>query len=278
MLLTSLHETITKKAKTTDELRKLLDVADCEGLEVVSATEVLITRSPAYIKGLTTAGTLPFKVTQPEGTDNIELSVAVPTMRSMQGLSGLKLAKLIINTVISGQHRNIKSILSKLASLEGMPLVHKLFQLSNAPELKTLKGLNIVSGAGVELYSCDGLTSLAEITTKCTVSVTGCRNMSFKNMPASVTKLNLEYFSFKSGLPWLVMIPASCELMLADVTIKEVDGVKSRWWNSTASGDGVPGEIIDRILELQKKGGTRADMLRIQQDLIEADCDALAKL
>lgn len=257
MLLTHLHETLSKKVKTADALQKLLDVADAEGLEAVSATEVMTTSGIVNFGNMITAGTLPFRVI-PGGPANV-LQIDLPTLTSFKGLEGLTVERIDFCMTSTAP--------SKLQSLKGMPKTTKLLKLQT-PKLTSLEGLNLQDSKSVlELRNCSALKNLEHATAE-KIRLVGEQHELRLNKPwsDSLKTLDLEYFNISTGLPWLVMIPKHVDVLLRSSTKSKLTNTK------------LPREIEDKIIRIQRAGGTRADVFEIQQDLIEAGLDDLAEL
>lgn len=271
MLLTQLQETINRKAKTTEELQKMLDVSSCIGLEAISATQVKPISKSVTISGIITPGTLPFTIADDEGVMET-LMLILPTVASYEG-SGLD--KLEVKSLSIGVH--IKNgtkvgpserIPNKLKNLRGTPKT-KTLSISDLASLQTLEGVQLEPGAAVEITNCPLLTSVADAVGLKELTLTGCPLIKFKNVPKTIERLSIAYNELKTGIPWFVTVPKGCTVKYSNMSAPDAD----YFYNSE-----IPLELQRKIIGMQERGGTKADILEIQQDLIDAGLDELAKL
>ena len=266
MLLTKLHETIARLAKTKEELQKLIDVSGSSGIEAVSSDSVRVTDRVVILQNIITAGSLPFKF---EASDyDINLKVVMPTLRSLHGMETLAVSNLEITQVNSkrqGPYGQQSVVVNKLTTLKGMPKVDKTLRLSNLPELKSLEGLDLIGGE-VEfiMYGCPQILNLEHVNGVSKIQLMECKNISFQHFPKDCTALDIEYLTITRCLPWYITIPPTCKIKHSD---------------SNPFGLGLPPEIFNKLFEYQQEGkSSRVHLLEIQTDLIDADFDHLAEL
>ena len=257
MLLTYLHETITRRAKTTEELQKLIDVSGSTGIEAASSDSVNVKDRDVVLQNLITAGSLPFKF---EASDyDVRLYVMVPTLRSLHGMEALEIGELEVGSVSTTK----KIVTSKLTTLKGMPKVSRKVKLKNLPELKSLEGLNVDDGFELSLYKCPQIQNLELARGARKIQLYDCENLTFQHFPESCEHLDLEYFTITRGLPWYITIPYACKIKHSSVPF----------------GLTLPPEILKKLIEYQQNGkNSKVDLLEIQTDLIDADLDHLAEL
>lgn len=268
MLLTQLHETITRRAKSVDELQKLIDVSGSTGIEAVSADTVKITDRVVTLQNIVTPGQLPFKF-EPCSEDVI-LQIAIPTLRTLHGLEGLEVQDFVIGRVLQKNHRsgNQEIVHSKLTTLKGMPKTAGKVSLSNMPELKSLEGLNAVEGFSLSIYECQQLTSLAEATGVKKLQLMGCNKLSFQGFPQSCEHLDMEYLTLTRCLPWFITIPKTCKLKMS-----------THPHGQPFCGLTLPEDLVKKLLDYQEQGkNSNTNLLEIQTALIDADLDDLAEL
>jgi len=77
---------LSKRASTKEELQKLLDIHSIIGLVAVDAKTVHPTSGSIHISGITTPGTLPFKLEVPPGSNASKLYINVPSLTSLKGI------------------------------------------------------------------------------------------------------------------------------------------------------------------------------------------------
>ena len=146
MLLTLLHETISKRAKTSEELQQTLDLAGAKDIFAVDDKTVKIKGSTASLGNLVTPGSLPFKF---EAGRHEYLDVRLGTLKTLQGMEGL-----VISIFVIGNYYNNKKSKSKPNNLESMkycPHVEAKLDINNCPKLKSLVGVKLTEGASVSL-------------------------------------------------------------------------------------------------------------------------------
>lgn len=271
MLLTQLHESITRKAKNVDELQKLIDVSGSTGIEAISADTVEIVSTDVHLQNLITPGQLPFKFK--EGVyPNATLRVSVPTLRTFKGLEKLSVDNFVIGST-SGQATDSigtkKVIPSKITSLAHMPQVTGHVDLYHMLELKTLEGLNVSGNASdtrLMLYNLPLISSLAPAKNITKIVLQECENLTFKDFPADCTKLDIRYITIKRGAPWFITIPKHCTVQLDDI-------------NVLFAPHKIPEALAAKLIRYQREGlNSKAKMLEIQADLVDADLDDLAEL
>lgn len=269
MLLTQLHETITRRAKTTEELQKLIDISGSTGIEAVSSDSVKVTAPLVHLQNIITPGRLPFKFEAVSGT--LKVQVHVPTLRSFHGMEALFVQDFEVGrTTIKkgGSSSDWQTIENKAETLVGMPKATGKVRLNNMPELKSLDGLNVRDGFSLELTYCPQVASLAQAKGVRSIQLMGCENISLQDFPESCEHLDISYQTIKRGLPWFITIPPSCKVLLS--TSK--NGVPF-------ANNELPLELAMKIINYQKEGkSSRTHLLEIQADLIDADFDHLAEL
>lgn len=273
MLLTQLHETISKRAKTTEDLQKLLDAADCEGLEAFTHDNARITSVIVSLRNLITPGELPFSVINTNELPAVDLSVALPTLRTLKGLSNLEVRALLVNSVNERQANSFdrpKPLSLKLETLEGMPRVTKRFDLSHAPLIKTLAGARLAEGVAVSLNHLTNLETLAGLDGVKTLKLDNSggvkSKLMLKHVPSSLQELDLTYFIFHSGMALFAGVPQR-------VDVKLDNGLR---YMKNGSIEVVPANVAKRLLAIREKDQGTKGILEAQQLLIDSDLDDLA--
>lgn len=265
MLLSLLHETITKRAKTVEELQKLLDMY-CANLKATSATvaEVIDPSATVYVKEMSTPGTLPFTV---QGRANNAI-ISIPSLRNFDAFKLLETK----NLSFSGPG-------NPTGALESVSFPHsvKSFTLGYAcPKLKTLEGLKAQHVTISNSIGSGDLTGLESSVEELTLSRQALGTVLLKNAPSGLKHV---YFSSSSvnvnrarrsddqviekGLPWIAFLPKGCA----------VDGLKAA---ITTDGKQLTDEQVAWLAD--KVGSGRRGLLEIQQYLVDADLGELAKL
>lgn len=264
MLLTKLHETISRRAKTVDELQKLIDVSGSTGIEAISSDSVKIVDRMVVLQNIITPGQLPFKFEA--ASHEISLRVNVPTLRSLHGMEGLVIQDFEIGSVSKSNQYGPNTIYSsRLTTLKGMPKVSGSVKLNNMLELKDLEGLNILEGAKLSLQNCPHIPNLAPAQGVTTIKLMECKNITFQDFPESCKELNIEYLTITRGLPWFITIPPTCQVKIYNAN--QFLGIE------------LPSELLAKILEYQRTGkSSKVHLLEIQTELIDADLDNLAEL
>lgn len=263
MLLTHLNETITRRAKSTEELQKLLDASDSTGIVAVSADTVQLVEHDNLLQNIITAGKLPFKFAKNSQEQPAILKVIVPTLRTLAGMEELELFKLIINPLTKPKQFEPATVVgSKLETLVGMPKVYGKLEIRNASVLKSLTGLT-QPPTTLDLSECPMLESLAGAEGVKKVILSGMPKLSLKDFPKSCSELNINHFHIERGLPWIIKIPHHCRILFDSYTF-----------------DGVPKEILTKIFDYRQLGNSSTvAMLEIQADLIDAGvADELAEI
>jgi hypothetical protein len=264
MLLTLLHETIAKRAKTVADLQKMLDVAGIDGLEAIDASTVKVTNDNTLkLDKLVTPGTLPFSFAKGEVA---RLIIELGTLTTLKGFENLEAGELKIgHATKQATGYDSSSVPNKLASFKHSPKVLHKLNVVNCPELTSLVGLQLVGDkVEVQLTAMPKLQTLEGLEGATEISLSSCNNVSFKNFPKTCKKLDIKYNKLTRGIPWFVMIPKTC-------------GIKCD--RERTFGEDFPIELYNEIVKLQEEGSaTRRDVLTIQQKLIDAGFDDMAKM
>lgn len=266
MLLTHLHETISRRAKTVDELQKLIDVSGSSGIRAVSSDSVEVTDRIVVLQNIITPGRLPFKF-EATSTD-VTMKVYLPTLKSFHGMEALTVRSFEVGRVSTkdkvGQDKHLSSTATSLA---GMPTVTEKTVLNSMLKLENLDGLKLVAGM-LELNYCPLVPDLANAAGASKIVLSGCENLSLQHFPHSCQELNISYQTFKRGLPWYITIPPSCKVTLS--TSNHL---------APFAGNELPLDLAQKIIDYQLAGkSSRTHLLEIQADLIDADFDELAEL
>lgn len=271
MLLTQLQESISKVGKTTEDLQKLLDASGSVGIEAISHNKAKIFDDHATLIGIITAGSLPFQLTS-GALEGVSLSIQLPTLKTFHGFSLDKLSSLSIGSVVNDRKSGAVKERFPLAleSLKQMPRVKDNIRIEHAAKLRTLEGLRLDAGGVLTLNLCSGLETIEHVPDGIMVKISGCENVSFKHFPKGVVGLNLEDFYFKSGLPWIVAIPKSCNLNLGSAL--SINVYKNGQKSSLDKG------VSDRLLAIREHGAGNAKVLEAQQLLLDEGYDELSEL
>lgn len=269
MLLTHLQENVVKRPKTIQDLRKLLDMSGCVGLEAASENTVEIVGDEVRLANLVTAGSLPFKFKPRSRVFDLELNLPTIVSYEGSGLEEMHVRKLVIGKTLgrsNGLAPRTPTVPNKLRTLKGLPKVMHEVRLIDFEALKTLEGLRAPE-ASLTLQDMHALETFKGLDNVVIVTIyNDCPKLRFRDFPKTAVELNIEGFTPVTGLPWYVTLSPHLRIRLSS----GVTGNERCFFNLQ---DTVPMDVQKKIIKMQSEGqGSRVHMLEAQADLIEADC------